>query len=47
MKIDFLVINDYITIEEGNKRIDELLKEQYRCGFLITRGGHYETVSVN
>ncbi len=46
-EIDFLVLNDYITIEEGNKRTDELLKEQYRCGFLITLGGHYETVSVN
>ena len=29
------------------KEIDELLKEEYRCGFLITLGGHYETVSVN
>ena len=46
-EIDFLVLNDYVTIEEGNKRTDELLKEQYRCGFLITLGGHYETVSVN
>ena len=46
-EIDFLVLNDYITIEEGNKRTDELLKEEYRCGFLITLGGHYETVSVN
>ena len=45
-EIDFLVLNDYITIEEGNKRTDELLKEEYRCGFLITLGGHYETVSV-
>ena len=27
-EIDFLVLNDYITIEEGNKRIDELLKEE-------------------
>ena len=32
-EIDFLVLNDYITIEEGNKRTDELLKEEYRCGF--------------
>ena len=46
-EIDFLVLNDYITIEEGNKRTDELLKEEYRCGFLITLGGHYETVSVD
>ena len=46
-EIDFLVLNDYITIEEGNKRTDELLKEEYRCGFLITLGGHYETVSIN
>ena len=46
-EIDFLVLNDYITIEEGNKRTDELLKEEYRCGFLITLGGHYETESVN
>ena len=41
-EIDFLVINDYITIEEGNKRIDELLKEEYRYGFLVTLGGHYK-----
>ncbi len=46
-EIDFLVLNDYITIEEGNKKTDELLKEEYRCGFLITLSGHYETVSVN
>ncbi len=46
-EIDFLVLNDYISVEEGNKRTDELLKEEYRCGFLKTLGGHYETVSVN
>ena len=46
-EIDFLVLNDYISIKEGNKRTDELLKEEYRCGFLITLNGHYETVSVN
>ena len=46
-EIDFLVLNDYVTIEEGNRRVDELLKEEYRFGFLITLGGHYETVSVN
>ena len=45
-EIDFLVLNDYITIEEGNKRKDEVLKEEYRCGFLITLGGHYETYKV-
>ena len=27
-EIDFLVLNDYITIEEGNKRTDELLKSK-------------------
>ena len=41
-EIDFLVLNDYITIEEGNKRIDKLLKEEYRCGFLTTLDGHYK-----
>ena len=45
-EIDFLVLNDYITIEEGNKRTDELLKEEYRCGFYRTLGGHYYTYSV-
>ena len=42
-EIDFLVLNDYITVEEGNKRTDELLKEEYRCGFYHTLGGHYYT----
>ena len=46
-EIDFLVLNDYITIEEGNKKIDELLKEEYRYGFLVTLNGHYETVKVD
>ena len=41
-EIDFLVLNDYITIEEGNKRMDELLKEEYRYGFLVTLNGHYK-----
>ena len=41
-EIDFLVLNDYITIEEGNKRIDKLLIEEYRCGFLVTLSGHYK-----
>ena len=45
-EIDFLVLNDYITIEEGNKRTDELLKEEYRCGFYRTLGSHYFTCSV-
>ena len=45
-EIDFLVLNDYITIEEGNKRTDELLKEEYRCGFYRTLGSHYYTYSV-
>ena len=43
-EIDFLVLNDYITIEEGNKKTDELLKKEYGYGFLITLDGHYETV---
>ncbi len=46
-EIDFLVLNDYITIEEGNKRIDKLLKEEYRCGFLITLDGHYKLCEVD
>jgi len=45
-EIDFLVLNDYITIEEGNKRTDEVLKEEYRCGFYRTLGSHYYTYSV-
>ena len=39
--IDFLVLNDYITIEEGNKKTDELLKKEYGYCFLVTLGGHY------
>ena len=46
-EIDFLVLNDYITIEEGDKRMDELLKEEYRCGFYRTLGSHYYTYSVD
>ena len=46
-EIDFLVLNDYITIEEGNKRIDELLKEEYRSGFLVTLNGHYKMSEVD
>ena len=46
-EIDFLVFNDYITIEEGNKRTDELLKEEYRCGFYRTLGSHYYTYSMD
>ena len=46
-EIDFLVLNDYITIEEGNKRIDVLLKEEYRYGFLITLNGHYKECEVD
>ena len=46
-EIDFLVLNDYITIEEGNKRTDELLKKEYGYGFRVTLGGHYETVKVD
>ncbi len=46
-EIDFLVLNDYITIEEGNKRIDKLLKEEYRTGFLVTLDGHYYIKEFN
>ena len=46
-EIDFLVLNDYITIDEGNKRIDKLLKEEYRTGFLVTLDGHYYTKEFN
>ena len=45
-EIYFLVLNDYITIEEGNRRTDGLLKEEYRCGFYCTLGSHYYTYSV-
>ncbi len=45
--IDFLVLNDYITIEEGNKRTDELLKKEYGYGFLVTLGGHYYSHSID
>ena len=46
-EIDFLVLNDYITIEEGNKRIDELLKEENRSGFVVTLNGHYKMCEVD
>ncbi len=46
-EIDFLVLNDYISIEEGNKRTDELLKQEYRYGFLVTLDGHYYTEELN
>ena len=46
-EIDFLVLNDYITIEEGNKRTDELLKQEYRCGFYRTIGGHYYSQGID
>ena len=46
-EIDFLVLNDYITIEEGNIRTDELLKKEHGYGFLVTIDGHYETVKVD
>ena len=46
-EIDFLVLNDYITIEEGNKRTDELLRQEYRCGFYRTLGSHYYTYSFD
>tara|TARA_X000000950_G_scaffold73017_1_gene90675 strand:+ start:351 stop:626 length:276 start_codon:yes stop_codon:yes gene_type:complete len=46
-EIDFLVLNDYTMIEEGNKRIDELLKEEYRSGFLVTLNGHYKMCRID
>ena len=46
-EIDFLVLNDYISIEEGTKRTDELLKQEYRFGFLVTLDGHYYTQEFN
>ena len=46
-EIDFLVLNDYITVEDGNKRIDKLLKEEYRTGFLVTLDGHYYIKEFN
>ena len=46
-EIDFLVLNDYISIEDGNKRTDELLKQEYRFGFLVTLDGHYYTQEFN
>ena len=42
-EIDFLVFNEYISIEEGNKKTDELLKKEYGYGFLVTLDGHYYT----
>ena len=45
-EIDFLVLNDYITIEEGDKKTDELLKEEYRCGFYRTLRSHYYTYKL-
>ena len=46
-EIDFLVLNDYIKIEEGNKRIDDLLKQEYRYGFLVTLHGHYKECELD
>ena len=46
-EIDFLVLNDYITIDEGNKKIDKLLKEEFRTGFLVTLDGHYYIKEFN
>ena len=46
-EIDFLVLNDYITIDEGNKRMDELLKKEYGYGFYLTLDGHYITKNYN
>ena len=46
-EIDFLVLNDYISVEEGNRRTDELLKQENRCGFYYTLGGHYYTQSID
>ena len=43
-EIDFLVLNDYISMEEGNKKTDQLLKEKLRCGFYKNFEGYYETV---
>jgi len=43
-EIDFLVLNYYIGIEEGDRRIDGLLKEEYRCGFYRTLGSNYSEV---
>ena len=43
-EIDFLVLNDYISVEEGNKKTDQLLKEKLRCGFYKNLQGYYETV---
>ena len=45
--IDFLVLNDYITIEDGNKKTDDLLKKEYGYGFLVTLGGHYYSHPVD
>ena len=47
LEIDFLVLNDYTTLKEGNKRTDELLKKECGCGFLLTLSGHYETVKID
>ena len=46
-EIDFLVLNEYISVEEGNKRTDELLKQEYRCGFYRTLGSHYHAYSID
>ncbi len=40
-EIDFLVLNNYITIDEGNRKTDDLLKKEYGYGFLTTLNGHY------
>ena len=40
-EIDFLVLNDYISIEEGNKKTDELMKKELRVGFYHELDGYY------
>ena len=40
-KIDFLVLNGYISIDVGNKKIDILMKEELRVGFYHNLNGYY------
>ena len=40
-EINFLVLNDYISIDVGNKKIDILMKEELRVGFYHNLNGYY------
>ena len=40
-KIDFLVLNNYISFDEGNKQTDRIMKDELRVGFYHNLRGYY------